>query len=190
MYGFICNLLFRLLFEQVYDFVLNGLDMLNCLGLFKLFVLKIDLLLVYVMGLDFLNLVGLVVGLDKNVDYLDVLGVFGFGFIEVGMVMFLVQLGNFKLRMFWLLEYQVIINCMGFNNEGFEYLLDWVDCWCYQGVLGINVGKNKDILNEQLEFDYCIGICFIYIWVDYIMVNVLLLNMFGLWDLQFGDLLK
>ncbi|MEP5177444.1 MAG: quinone-dependent dihydroorotate dehydrogenase, partial [Marinobacter alexandrii] len=154
MYGLIRNLLFRLPPEQAHNLALNGLDAINRIGLLSKFSPKIDSFPVNVMGLDFPNPVGLAAGLDKNADHLDALGALGFGFIEVGTVTPLAQPGNPKPRMFRLPEHQAIINRMGFNNEGLEHLLDRVDKRRYQGVLGINVGKNKDTPNEESESDY------------------------------------
>jgi hypothetical protein len=74
--------------------------------------------------------------------------------------------------MFRLPEHQAIINRMGFNNEGLDHLLAQVDKRHYRGVLGINVGKNKDTPNDQSESDYRKGISSIYSRADYITVNV------------------
>ncbi|WP_273427512.1 MULTISPECIES: quinone-dependent dihydroorotate dehydrogenase [Marinobacter] len=190
MYGLIRNLLFRLPPEQAHNLALNGLDAINRIGLLSKFSPKIDSFPVNVMGLDFPNPVGLAAGLDKNADHLDALGALGFGFIEVGTVTPLAQPGNPKPRMFRLPEHQAIINRMGFNNEGLEHLLDRVDKRRYQGVLGINVGKNKDTPNEESESDYRKGIRAVYTRADYITVNVSSPNTPGLRDLQFGDSLK
>lgn len=190
MYGVLRSLLFRLPPEQAHDFALGGLDIAQKLGLLNAFSPKIEALPVNVMGLDFPNPVGLAAGLDKNADHLDALGALGFGFIEVGTVTPLAQPGNPKPRMFRLPEYQAIINRMGFNNEGLEHLLARVDSRQYRGVLGINVGKNKDTPNEQSESDYRKGIAAVYTRADYITVNVSSPNTPGLRDLQFGDSLK
>ncbi len=181
MYGVFRNLLFRLPAEQAHNIALNGLDLAQRLGVLNVFSPKIDSLPVNVMGLDFPNPVGLAAGLDKNADHLDALGALGFGFIEVGTVTPLAQPGNPKPRMFRLPEHQAIINRMGFNNEGLDHLLARVDNRRYRGVLGINVGKNKDTPNDQSESDYRKGISAVYTRADYITVNV---------DLQFGDSLK
>ncbi|MEE3170378.1 MAG: quinone-dependent dihydroorotate dehydrogenase [Pseudomonadota bacterium] len=190
MYGVLRNLLFQLPPEQAHTIALNGLDVAHRLGLLSVFSPKIDPLPVNVMGLDFPNPVGLAAGLDKNADHLDALGALGFGFIEVGTVTPLAQPGNPKPRMFRLPEHQAIINRMGFNNEGLEHLLARVDKRKYRGVLGINVGKNKDTPNDQSESDYRKGISAVYSRADYITVNVSSPNTPGLRDLQFGDSLK
>tara|TARA_B100002003_G_scaffold192023_1_gene181190 strand:- start:248 stop:1267 length:1020 start_codon:yes stop_codon:yes gene_type:complete len=190
MYGVFRNLLFRLPAEQAHNIALNGLDLAQRLGVLNVFSPKIDSLPVNVMGLDFPNPVGLAAGLDKNADHLDALGALGFGFIEVGTVTPLAQPGNPKPRMFRLPEHQAIINRMGFNNEGLDHLLARVDNRRYRGVLGINVGKNKDTPNDQSESDYRKGISAVYTRADYITVNVSSPNTPGLRDLQFGDSLK
>lgn len=190
MYGVLRNLLFRLPPEQAHNIALNGLDVAHRFGILSVFSPRIDALPVNVMGLDFPNPVGLAAGLDKNADHLDALGALGFGFIEVGTVTPLAQSGNPKPRMFRLPEHEAIINRMGFNNDGLEHLLARVDRRKYQGVLGINVGKNKDTPNDQSELDYRKGISAVYSRADYITVNVSSPNTPGLRDLQFGDSLK
>lgn len=187
MYGAIRNLLFRLPPEQAHTLALSGLDLANRIGVLKACSPKIDACPVNVMGLDFPNPVGLAAGLDKNADHLDALGSLGFGFIEVGTVTPLAQPGNPKPRMFRLPEHQAIINRMGFNNEGLDHLLARVDKRRYRGILGINVGKNKDTPNEDSESDYLKGIAAVYSRADYITVNVSSPNTPGLRDLQFGD---
>lgn len=190
MYGVIRNLLFRLPPEQAHNLALGSLDVVQKLGLLGAFSPKIDVLPVNVMGLDFPNPVGLAAGLDKNADHLDALGALGFGFIEVGTVTPRAQPGNPGPRMFRLPEHQAIINRMGFNNEGLEHLIERVDQRHYRGILGINVGKNKDTPNEESETDYRKGIAAVYSRADYITVNVSSPNTPGLRDLQFGDPLK
>ncbi|WP_298446842.1 quinone-dependent dihydroorotate dehydrogenase [uncultured Marinobacter sp.] len=190
MYGVIRNLLFRLPPEQAHAVALNGLDLAHRLRLLGALSPKTEALPVSVMGLDFPNPVGLAAGLDKNADHLDALGALGFGFIEVGTVTPLAQPGNPKPRMFRLPEHQAIINRMGFNNEGLAHMLERVDKRSYRGILGINVGKNKDTPNEESESDYRKGIAAVYSRADYITVNVSSPNTPGLRDLQFGDSLK
>ena len=111
-----------------------------------------------VMGLDFKNPLGLAAGLDKNGDYIDALAGLGFGFIEIGTVTPRPQPGNPKPRLFRLPEHQAIINRMGFNNQGVEYLLAQVQASSYRGVLGINIGKNAATPIEQAKEDYLIGL--------------------------------
>lgn len=190
MYGLLRNLLFTLEPERAHNVTLTGLDLAEKLGVLKMLVPAVRPLPVTVMGLDFPNPVGLAAGLDKNADHVDALGALGFGFIEVGTVTPLAQPGNPAPRMFRLPEHQAIINRMGFNNEGLQHLLAAVDRRKYKGVLGINVGKNKDTPNEESESDYRKGIAAVYTRADYITVNVSSPNTPGLRDLQFGASLK
>lgn len=187
MYGFIRNLLFRLPPERAHQVALSSLDVAQKLRLLKTFTKDIAPLPVTAMGLEFPNPVGLAAGLDKNADHVDALGALGFGFIEVGTVTPLAQAGNPQPRMFRLPEHQAIINRMGFNNEGLEHLLYNVEQQRYRGVLGINVGKNKDTPAEEAESDYRKSIAAVYSRADYITVNVSSPNTPGLRDLQFGD---
>lgn len=190
MYGLLRNILFRLPPEQAHNFTLSSLDIAQKLGILNAFTRTPAPCPVNVMGLEFPNPVGLAAGLDKNADHIDSLGALGFGFIEVGTVTPLAQAGNPAPRMFRLPEHQAIINRMGFNNEGLDHLIANVRNRRYRGVLGINVGKNKDTPNEQSEQDYRKGIAAVYSYADYITVNVSSPNTPGLRDLQFGDSLK
>ncbi|MBZ0332847.1 quinone-dependent dihydroorotate dehydrogenase [Marinobacter sp. AL4B] len=190
MYPVLRNLLFRLPPEQAHNVALKSLDVAQKTGLLNLFTRHPDPCPVTVMGLEFPNPVGLAAGLDKNADHLDALGALGFGFIEVGTVTPLAQPGNPKPRMFRLPEHEAIINRMGFNNEGLEHLIGNVVNRRYKGILGINVGKNKDTPNEESESDYRKGIAAVYRYADYITVNVSSPNTPGLRDLQFGASLK
>lgn len=190
MYGFLRSLLFRLPPERAHDLALNSLDMAYRLGALRLLAGQPEPCPVRVMGLDFPNPVGLAAGLDKNADHLDALGGLGFGFVEVGTVTPRAQPGNPQPRMFRLPEHQAIINRMGFNNEGLDHLIANVQQRRFRGILGINVGKNKDTPNDESERDYRCGIAAVYPHADYITVNVSSPNTPGLRDLQFGDSLK
>ncbi len=141
-------------------------------------------------GIHFRNPVGLAAGLDKNADYLDALGTLGFGFIEVGTVTPLAQDGNPKPRMFRLPKSRAIINRLGFNNKGVQHLVGQVSKRRYAGVLGINIGKNKDTPEEKAIDDYLICMDAVYEHADYITANVSSPNTAGLRDLQHGQLLQ
>ena len=106
-------------------------------------------------GLTFPNPVGLAAGLDKNGEYIDALLSLGFGFIEVGTVTPRPQEGNPKPRMFRLPNQRAVINRLGFNNQGVDALVRNVErARRVGGLLGINIGKNKDTPNESAEDDY------------------------------------
>ncbi|MGH8183682.1 MAG: quinone-dependent dihydroorotate dehydrogenase [Rhodanobacteraceae bacterium] len=141
-------------------------------------------------GIDFLNPVGLAAGLDKNGEHLDALGALGFGFIEIGTVTPRPQPGNPKPRMFRLPEHEAIINRMGFNNDGVDALVRNVEQAQWRGVLGINIGKNKDTPNERAADDYLACLERVYPLASYVTVNVSSPNTPGLRDLQEGDSLQ
>jgi dihydroorotate dehydrogenase len=145
---------------------------------------------VTVMGLDFKNPVGLAAGLDKNGDYIDALAAVGFGFVEIGTVTPRPQSGNPKPRLFRLPEHQAIINRMGFNNLGVDYLVSQVKKSRYQGILGINIGKNFDTPIEKATDDYLIGLRKSYAHASYITLNISSPNTKNLRQLQQGDEIK
>jgi dihydroorotate dehydrogenase len=145
---------------------------------------------VTVMGLDFANPVGLAAGLDKNGDYIDALATVGFGSLEIGTVTPRPQPGNPKPRLFRLVEHQAIINRMGFNNQGVDYLLEQVNSSQYKGVLGINIGKNFDTPIDKATEDYLICLRKAYLAASYITINISSPNTKNLRQLQQGDEIK
>lgn len=140
-----------------------------------------------VMGIEFPNAVGLAAGLDKNGDYYSSLAQFGFGFVEIGTITPEPQSGNDKPRMFRLKDDNAVINRMGFNNKGVAYLADQVRNTHFDGVLGINIGKNKDTPLERAHEDYQLCMRRVYTLADYITVNISSPNTPGLRDLQVGE---
>ncbi|MCG7529786.1 quinone-dependent dihydroorotate dehydrogenase [Psychrobium sp. MM17-31] len=144
---------------------------------------------VNVMGIDFKNPVGLAAGLDKNGECVDAFDKMGFGFVEVGTVTPRAQDGNEKPRIFRLKEQQAIINRMGFNNHGVDYLVNNVSNRQSNGVLGINIGKNFDTPVENGKDDYLICMDKVYQHASYITVNISSPNTPGLRSLQYGEAL-
>jgi dihydroorotate dehydrogenase len=143
-----------------------------------------------VMGLEFPNPVGLAAGLDKNADYLDGLARLGFGFIEVGSVTPKPQPGNPQPRIFRLTSADSLINRMGFNNNGVDYLLERVFDKKRDFVLGINIGKNLSTPLDQALADYQLALEKVYLSADYIAINISSPNTPGLRDLQREDALE
>jgi dihydroorotate dehydrogenase len=141
------------------------------------------------MGLTFKNPVGLAAGLDKNGECIDAFGAMGFGFVEVGTVTPRPQAGNDKPRLFRLVEAEGIINRMGFNNLGVDNLIENVKKSNYDGILGINIGKNKDTPIEKGAEDYIICMEKVYQYAGYIAVNISSPNTPGLRSLQYGEAL-
>ena len=143
-----------------------------------------------VMGLDFPNRIGMAAGMDKNADHIDALGALGFGHIEVGTLTPVAQDGNPAPRLFRLPAHQAIINRMGFNNRGIDYAVNRIQSSRYNGVIGINIGKNKTTPNERAVEDYLVCLRRAYPLAGYIAVNISSPNTPGLRDLQSGDELK
>lgn len=188
MYSFMRNILFQLDPEQSHHIALQGLRLANQLGLSKL-CCKTILNPRRVMGLTFPNPVGLAAGLDKNADYVDALAALGFGFIEIGTVTPKPQVGNPQPRLFRLRHEAAIINRMGFNNKGVEYVARRLEQTKYKGILGVNIGKNKDTPNENAIEDYLIGFRALWKYASYVTINISSPNTPGLRELQQGDFL-
>lgn len=188
MYDSIKKLLFKLSPELSHELSLDWIGAAGRLGLLSLLFDR-PTKPVRVMGLDFPNPVGLAAGLDKNGDYYHALGQLGFGFVEIGTVTPRAQPGNPKPRLFRLTEHQAIINRMGFNNLGVDHLVQQVKKKPFNGILGINIGKNKSTADERALDDYSFCLAAVYPFADYITVNISSPNTPGLRSLQFGDAL-
>ena len=138
-----------------------------------------------VMGLKFPNRIGLAAGLDKEGNMIDALGRLGFGCIEIGTITPRPQAGNPKPRLFRLLEHEAIINRMGFNNPGIDAGVANVRAAkSFGGIVGFNIGKNKDTPNENAADDYLACLRKAYPVADYVAVNLSSPNTPGLRDLQ------
>ncbi len=189
MYTLLRDLLFLFPAETSHHLALDSLKLAGKTGLLG----KPEALpgrSVTVMGIEFPNPVGLAAGLDKNGEYIDALAALGFGFIEIGTVTPRPQPGNPKPRLFRLPKAQAIINRMGFNNHGIDYLLENVSKARYPGIIGVNIGKNFDTPVEKAADDYLIGLRKAYPVAHYITVNISSPNTPGLRTLQYGDELK
>lgn len=187
MYDLIKPWLFKLSAEQAHDLSLDALSALSRLGLSHWVSRKIPETPTQVMGLHFKNPIGLAAGLDKNADYVTALGQLGFGFIEVGTVTPKPQPGNLKPRLFRIPEHQSIINRMGFNNKGVDHMVCQLSKRRYSGILGVNIGKNRDTPNDEALNDYLFCMERLYALADYLCVNLSSPNTPGLRSLQQGD---
>jgi len=184
MYSLIRPLLFALDAETAHRFTLFGLDVAHRSNFLHVVAKPPAELPVTVFGIDFPNPVGLAAGLDKNADHLDALGALGFGFVEVGTTTPRPQPGNDKPRMFRLPRHEAVINRLGFNNAGVDALVRNVQSSSYRGVLGINIGKNKDTPNDKAVEDYLFCLERVYAHASYVTVNISSPNTQGLRDLQ------
>ena len=116
------------------------------------------------------NPIGVAAGFDKNAEVYNSLFKLGFGFVEVGTVTPLKQYGNPKPRVFRLVEDEALINRLGFNNAGANDVVDRIKSNGRKGLLGINVGPNKDSKNRLNDYVKCIRI--FHDVGDYITVNI------------------
>jgi dihydroorotate dehydrogenase len=190
IYQLLRPILFQLDAEVAHEFSLNSLKKAHNLGLLKLYSSDIPTSPKTVMGLNFPSIVGLAAGLDKNGDYINALSTLGFGFIEIGTVTPKPQDGNPKPRMFRLPTKQAIINRMGFNNKGVDYLVEQVKKANFNGVLGINIGKNATTPIENAVDDYLICLRKVYTHASYITINISSPNTKNLRQLQQGSEFK
>ena len=123
-------------------------------------------------NLKFRNMLGVAAGLDKNGDYVDELESLGFGFVELGTVTPKPQEGNQKPRVFRYLNQQAVVNRLGFNNKGVNYLVSKIKNKKYDAVIGVNIGANKESTNDQRIEDYVFCFEKVYKYCDYVTVNI------------------
>ncbi|PHP94803.1 quinone-dependent dihydroorotate dehydrogenase [Pantoea agglomerans] len=181
--------LFKLDPERAHELTFQQLRFMNGTPLEMFYRQNLPARPVTCMGLTFKNALGLAAGLDKNAECIDAFAAMGFGFVEVGTVTPRAQAGNDKPRMFRLVEAGGIINRMGFNNLGVDHLVENVKNARFNGVLGINIGKNKDTPVEQGKDDYLICMEKVYAHAGYIAINISSPNTPGLRSLQYGEAL-
>lgn len=185
MYGLARPFLFGLDAETAHGAALRAMEVAYRTGAGVLLSRRPTPLPTRAFGLTFPNPVGLAAGLDKNGAHIDALLALGFGFVEVGTVTPRPQEGNPKPRMFRLPDQQAVINRLGFNNGGVDALVRNVEkARRRHGLLGINIGKNKDTPNESAEQDYLHCLERVYPLADYVTVNISSPNTAGLRELQ------
>lgn len=188
MYGLIRSWLFSQDPEKAHETTLALLEKSHKMGVSSFLYDQLELPTVS-MGLHFQNPVGLAAGLDKNGEYIDALASLGFGFLEIGTVTPKPQEGNPKPRLFRVEQEKAIINRMGFNNKGVDYLISQVKRSTYQGILGINIGKNASTPVENAIDDYLYCLERVYPYASYITLNISSPNTKNLRSLQSGSAL-
>ena len=146
-------------------------------------ILKIELL-----GKNFPNPIGLAAGFDKSAEVYNSLLKLGFGFIEVGTITPLKQFGNPKPRIFRLKDDGALINRLGFNNDGMKVIKNRIKSGGKKGVLGVNIGPNKDTKDQKNDF--CLGLKNFFDIADYITVNISSPNTESLRDFHDQEKLK
>jgi dihydroorotate dehydrogenase len=170
MYKFIRSFLFLLNPELAHHLSMKSLKLACFFGLIRR--KNITSKPIMIMGLKFPNRIGLAAGLDKNAEYITPLSKLGFGFIEVGTVTPRSQPGNSKPRSFRLIEEEGIINRFGFNNVGIDQFIKNIKKTKFNGVLGINIGKNFDTPIDKAAEDYLTCFRKAYPCAGYIAINI------------------
>lgn len=140
--------------------------------------------------LRFENPLGIAAGFDKNGIVVNQLAALGFGFVEVGTVTFNPQTGNEKPRMFRLPDDKALINRLGFNNQGTEKVVERLKKINRNCIVGVNIGKNKDVPNEKAIENYLKSFDLAFEVADYIAVNVSSPNTPNLRELQKAENLE
>lgn len=178
--------------ENAHNFSLSGLKWAERLGL-PLVCLRSQCSSpagkeVKLWDLEFPNPVGLAAGMDKDAEVIRPMLGMGFGFVEVGTVTPVAQPGNPKPRLFRYPQHHAVVNRMGFNNDGLDSLVSNVSRFksgrpC-KGVIGINIGKQKDTPNEEAHLDYLKGFEATADLADYVAVNISSPNTPNLRELQ------
>lgn len=189
MYPFLRPLLFLLDAERSHALVLLALRLAYRIPGFGLLVLsllgrRVPALPVTVMGRQFPNPVGLAAGLDKDAQCIRPLLDMGFGWIEVGTVTPRPQPGNPGRRLFRVPQARALINRLGFNSVGVETFTKHLRRAGKPGIIGVNIGRNKDTPNTQAIEDYVQALRSVYAHADYVAVNISSPNTPGLRDLQ------
>ena len=146
-------------------------------------ILNIELL-----GKNFPNPIGLAAGFDKSAEVYNSTLKLGFGFVEIGTVTPLKQLGNPKPRIFRLEDDGALINRLGFNNDGVDIIRSRIKAEKRKGILGINIGPNKNTKDQKNDF--CLGLKNFFDLADYITLNISSPNTDGLRDFHEEQKLK
>lgn len=141
-------------------------------------------------GLKFANPLGLAAGFDKNGVVVNQLASLGFGFVEVGTVTFESQPGNPKPRMFRLPEDKALINRLGFNNDGAVVVAQRLKKLERKCIVGVNIGKNKNVPNEDATENYLKSFNLVHPVADYVAVNISSPNTPNLRELQRSERLE
>ena len=187
MFSVLRPFLFNLDPETAHDLAIKSLK-LNLLPSKMFEVEDEDILKIELFGKVFPNPIGLAAGFDKSAEVYNSLLKLGFGFVEVGTVTPLKQFGNPKPRIFRLEDDNALINRLGFNNDGMEVIKNRIKLEGKKGILGINIGPNKETKNQKKDF--CLGLSNFFDIADYITINISSPNTEGLRDFHDQEKLK
>jgi len=187
MFSVLRPFLFNLDPETAHDLAIKSLK-LNLLPSKMFEVQDEQMLKIELFGKNFPNPIGLAAGFDKSAEVYNSLLRLGFGFVEVGTVTPLKQFGNPKPRIFRLTEDHALINRLGFNNDGIEIIKNRIKSDGKKGILGVNIGPNKETKDQKNDF--CLGLKNFFDIADYITVNISSPNTEGLRDFHDQEKLK
>ena len=169
MFSILKPLLFKLDPEVAHDLAIKSLKFNPFPS--KLFEVEDEQMLnIEIFGKSFANPIGLAAGFDKSAEAYNQLLKLGFGFVEIGTVTPEKQFGSPKPRIFRLEEDEALINRLGFNNDGMEEVKKRINLEGKRGILGVNIGPNKDTKDQK--DDFCKGLDFFYDIADYITINI------------------
>jgi dihydroorotate dehydrogenase len=187
MFSILRPFLFKLDPETAHDLAIKSLKF-NPLPS-KLFEVENEQMLnITIFGKNFPNPIGLAAGFDKSGEVYNQILKFGFGFVEIGTVTPLKQYGNQKPRIFRLESDKALINRLGFNNDGIQVIKSRIESEKKNGIIGINIGPNKDTKDQKNDF--CLGLESFFDIADYITVNISSPNTEGLRDFHEQSKLK
>ena len=177
MFSFIRPFIFNLDPEKAHDLAIKSLKY-NFLPSNLFSVTGEEILRTKLLGKEINNPIGLAAGFDKSAEVYNEIFKIGFGFVEVGTVTPKKQFGNEKPRIFRLEKDQALINRLGFNNDGSEIIKKRIENNIPNGLLGINIGPNKNTENMINDFMECAKTFFPL--GDYITINISSPNTEGL----------
>ena len=179
MFSILKSFLFNLDPETAHDLAIKSLKYNPFPS--KMFEVEDEQMLnIELLGKIFPNPIGLAAGFDKSAEAYNSLLKLGFGFVEVGTVTPLMQFGNPKPRIFRLEDDQALINRLGFNNDGIETIKARIKSNRKKGILGVNIGPNKETKDQKNDF--CLGLKNFFDIADYITLNISSPNTEGLRD--------
>ena len=187
MFSFLKPFIFKLDPETAHDLAIKSLK-LNPLPRKMFEIDDEEMLNVEVFAIEFPNPIGLAAGFDKSAEAYNALLKLGFGFVEVGTVTPFKQFGNPKPRIFRLESDQALINRLGFNNDGMETIKSRIESGGKKGIIGVNIGPNKDTKDQKKDF--CLGLKNFFKIADYITINISSPNTEGLRDFHEHEKLK
>jgi len=187
MFSFLRPFIFSLDPEKAHDLAIKSLKY-NFLPGNLFSVANEEILKTTLFGKEIENPIGLAAGFDKSAEVYNEIFKLGFGFVEVGTVTPRQQYGNEKPRIFRLEKDRALINRLGFNNDGSEVIKKRIENNVPNGLLGINIGPNKDVPDMINDFLECAEIFFPL--GDYVTINISSPNTKGLREFHKAEHLK